>query len=102
MPMRSLVSTLMAVLAAACCAWTPPAAAQSGAAALRGSYDKLAPSLANSPFGRPMVLTSSETEKSLKGEVYGVLDRPLAKVSAALDKPAHWCDMMMLHLNNRA
>ena len=102
MPMRRLVSTLVAVLAATCCAWTAPAAAQSGAAALRGSYDKLAPSLANSPFGRPMVLTSSETEKSLKGEVYGVLDRPLAKVSAALDKPAHWCDMMMLHLNNRA
>lgn len=102
MPMRSLVSTLTAALAVACIAWAPSAAAQSGAAALRASYEKLAPSLANSPFGRPMVLTSAETAQGLRGEVYGVLDRPLAKVSTALDKPAHWCDMMMLHLNNRA
>ena len=48
-----------------------------------------------------MVLNSAETAKGLKGEVYGVLDQPLAKVSAALDKPARWCDMLMLHLNNR-
>ena len=102
MPVRSPVSAMMAALAAACIAWAPTAAAQSGAAALRATYEKLAPGLANSAFGRPMVLTSAETEKTLKGEVYGVLDRPLAKVSAALDKPAHWCEMMMLHLNNRA
>ena len=48
-----------------------------------------------------MVLNSAETANGLKGEVYGVLDQPLAKVSAALDKPARWCDMLMLHLNNR-
>ncbi|MDM0027400.1 hypothetical protein [Variovorax saccharolyticus] len=102
MSMRRLFPAFMAALATACFAWAPPAAAQSGAAALRASYEKLAPSLASSPFGRPMVLTSAETQQSLKGEVYGVLDRPLAKVSAALDKPASWCEMMMLHLNNRA
>jgi hypothetical protein len=71
------------------------------AAALRASYEKLAPGLANSPFGRPMALKSAETAKGLKGEAYGVLEPPLAKVSAALDKPARWCDMLMLHLNNR-
>ena len=99
---RSLVSALTLALAANCIAWTPSAAAQPGAAALRASYEQLAPSLENSPFARPMVLNSAETANTLKGEVYGVLDRPLAKISAALDKPAHWCDMMMLHLNNRA
>jgi hypothetical protein len=92
---------LTAALAATCIAWAPSAAAQSGAAALRASYEKLAPSLANSPFGRPMVLNSAETAKGVKGEVYGVLDQPLAKVSSALDKPARWCEMLMLHLNNR-
>jgi hypothetical protein len=102
MAMRRLVAALMAALSAACIAWAFPAAAQSGAAALRASYEKYAPDLANSPFGRPLVLTSAETEQSLRGDVYGVLARPLAKVSAALDKPAHWCDMLMLHLNNRA
>jgi hypothetical protein len=102
MPARSLVSALTAALAATCLAWASSAAAQSGAAALRASYDKLVPALANSQFGRPMVLNSAETGNTLQGEVYGVLDRPLAKVSAALSKPAQWCEMMLLHLNNRA
>jgi hypothetical protein len=49
-----------------------------------------------------MVLTSAETANGLKGEVYGVLEHPLAEVSATLDKLTHWCDMFMLHVNNRA
>src|SRR4029453_14582754 len=101
MTVRSLVPALAAALAATCIAWAPSAAAQSGAEALRESYEKLAPSLENSPLGRPMVLNSAETAKGPKVGVYGVLDRPLAEVSAALDKPARWCDMLMLHLNNR-
>lgn len=99
---RPPYSVVAAAVAVACIAWAPSAAAQGNAAALRASYDKLAPSLATSPFGRPMVLNSAETANSLTGEVYGVLDRPLADISAALDKPARWCDMLMLHLNNRA
>ena len=51
MPVRRLVPALTAALAATCIAWAPSAAAQSGAAALRASYEKLAPSLANSPLG---------------------------------------------------
>jgi hypothetical protein len=102
MPSRSLVSILTAALAAACIACAPEAAAQPSAASLRMSYEKLAPSLANSAFGRPMVLTSAETSNGLKGEVYGVVDHPLTKVSATLDTLAEWCDMLMLHLNNRA
>src|SRR4030095_16837961 len=99
---RSLIPALAAALAATCIALAPAAAAQTGAAALRATYEKLAPNLANSPLGRPMVLSSSETPNGLKGEVYGVLDHPLAKVNAALDKPAHWCAMLLLHLNNLA
>lgn len=101
MRVRSLVPVLSATLAAACVAWPAPAAAQEGAAALRAFYEKITPNLANSPFGRPVVLSSAETEKGLKGEVYGVLDRPLAEVNRLLDTPTHWCGMLMLHLNNR-
>jgi len=99
---RTPSSVFAAALAAAWLAWPPSAIAQASAAALRAAYDKLAPSLASSPFGRPMILNSSETANTLQGEVYGVLDRPLASISAALDNPSHWCDMLMLHLNNRA
>ena len=49
-----------------------------------------------------MVLNSAETGDSLKGEVYGVLNHPLSAFSSTLVKPARWCEMLMLHLNNRA
>jgi hypothetical protein len=101
MRVRTFHSVMAAALAAACAAWSSPAAAQEGAAALRATYEKLAPSLANSPFGRPMVLTSAETANSLQGQVYCVLDRPLAEVERVLDKTTQWCDLLMLHLNNR-
>jgi hypothetical protein len=102
MPVRSLVHSLAAALAAACIATGSPAnAAQPAGAPLRATYEKLAPELASSPFGRPMVLRSAETDNGLKGEVYGVLDQPLTKLGATLDKPSRWCEMFMLHLNNR-
>ena len=101
MPVRSLIRSLAVALVASCIAGAPATAAPSGAPALRATYEKLAPEMASGPFGRPMVLKSVETESTLKGEVYGVLDYPLAKVGTSLDKPTRWCEMLMLHLNNR-
>ncbi|WP_213959928.1 hypothetical protein [Variovorax sp. dw_954] len=105
MTTRSLVRALTAALAATCIACAPTSAAYAasgGAPALRASYGKLSPRLSSSSFGRPMVLNSTETGDSLKGEVYGVLDQPLSAFNANLVKPARWCEMLMLHLNNRA
>jgi hypothetical protein len=99
---RSLVLVLTVALATGCITYADAADVQPGPATLRTTYEKLAPNLANSPFGRPMVLNSAETSKGLKGEVYGVVDHPLSKVNATLDTLAEWCDMLMLHLNNRA
>ena len=48
-----------------------------------------------------MLLYSAETPKGLQGEVYGVLDRSLADMEGVLDTPTRWCEMLMLHLNNR-
>ena len=101
MPVRRFIHSLALALAASCIACAPATAAPSGASALRATYEKLAPELNKGEFGRPMVLKSAETESALKGEVYGVLDYPLAKVGTALDKPTRWCEMLMLHLNNR-
>jgi hypothetical protein len=101
MPVRGPGSPLSAAIAAAWIAWAPWASAQPGAAELRAAYERLAPGLATSGLGRPMVLASAETPAGLKGEVHGVLDQPLATISAALEKPARWCEMLMLHLNNR-
>ena len=101
MRVESLPSLLAAACAAAGVAWSSPAGAETGAASLRATYEKLGPALASSPFGRPVVLTSTETAKGLQGEVYGVLDRPVAEVARVLNTPTRWCDMLMLHLNNR-
>lgn len=102
MALRRLFAALTVAVAAVGAAWAPSAAAQASAASLRAAYEKLGPDLAKSPFGRPMVLNAAETESSLKGEVYGILDRPLDKISASLSQPKQWCEMLMLHLNNRA
>ena len=102
MNLRGLVRAMTMAVAAACIAWAAAAAAQPSGAALRTTYEKLAPSLANSAFGRPIALTSGETANGLKGDVYGVVDHPLAQLSATLGKLANWCDMLLLHLNNRA
>jgi hypothetical protein len=101
MRVRIRSSVMAAALATACVAWSSNAGAQTSAASLRATYEKQAPALAASPFGRPVSLSSSETEKGLQGEVYGVLDRPLSEVARVLDTPTRWCEMLMLHLNNR-
>lgn len=57
--------------------------------------------LAASPLGRPLMVDSEELPGGLRGEVFAVLDQPFAQVTKALAKPGNWCDMLLLHVNNR-
>ena len=75
--------------------------AQSGAAALRASYTAMAEQLRENQFGRPLVLDSAESPDNLNGDIYAVVEHPFASVSAALDEPAEWCDVLILHLNTK-
>jgi hypothetical protein len=78
------------------------AAAQANTAALlRARQLALAEQLANNPFQRPVVLTSVELPNALQGEVHAVVDYPFAVVSAGLNGPNRWCDLMILHLNTK-
>ena len=81
----------------------PPAAATEGhsAAALKAKYSELAPQLKNNQFQRPLVLNSSESSGSLKGDIYAVLDYPFDAVNSAFNDTDHWCDMLILHLNTK-
>lgn len=72
-----------------------------GPAALRTQHASLAPELAASPLKAPLLLKSQDANHHLEGEMYAVLDQPFATVSAALAEPAHWCDILILHLNNK-
>ncbi|MEO8004576.1 MAG: hypothetical protein ABI771_06695 [Betaproteobacteria bacterium] len=68
-------------------------------AVLRAKYADLAPQFANNVFGRPVVLESAEATGNLRGDVYAVLRHPYASAQVALKDPAHWCDILILHLN---
>jgi len=66
---------------------------------LRAKYTELGKQLRNNQFQRALYLNSVETSHDLKGEIYAVVDYPFAIVNAALNNPAHWCDVLILHVN---
>ena len=69
------------------------------AASLLARHVALQGRLAANQFGRPLVLESNETSGELKGDVYTVVEHPYSTVQAALQSRAHWCDILILHLN---
>jgi hypothetical protein len=72
-----------------------------GAAPLRAEYASLGPELASSPLRAPMVIKSHDASRRIDGEMFAVMDYPFATVSTALADPAQWCDILILHLNNK-
>jgi hypothetical protein len=71
------------------------------AASLHAKHAALAGRLHDNPFKRALYLDSSETPGSLKGDVYTLVDYPMATVGAALDDPGHWCEVLILHINTK-
>ena len=66
---------------------------------LRAKYAELGKQLLNNQFQRALYLDSMESSHDLKGEIYAVVDYPFAAVNVALNNPAHWCDVLILHMN---
>ena len=71
------------------------------ASALSARFAALKSELTNSPFKRPIVLSSREGNDLLSGEVYAIVDQSFAAASAALKDPSQWCDVLILHLNTK-
>ena len=69
------------------------------AEALRARHAELRDALANNQFARPLHLESTQNSGELKGDVYAVVEQPFAVVGLALQGMAHWCDLLILHLN---
>ncbi len=77
-----------------------PAAAESdAAAALRGRYGALAERLEHNAFHERLYLESSELPHALQGDIWAVVDAPLAALTATATSPERWCDALILHLN---
>ncbi len=73
----------------------------SSAESLRAQYVSLGERLRHNPFQRALALDSTESNSDLKGDIYALVDYPFATVSAALNNPGHWCDVLILHINTK-
>ena len=71
------------------------------AASLRAKYGELRNQLSHNPFQKPLYMNSGETPGSVTGDIYALIDYPFATASVALNGPARWCDIMMLHVNTK-
>jgi hypothetical protein len=69
------------------------------AAELRSRYAALSEQLDQSPIQQGLYLESAETSRSSRGDIYAVVDFPLATISDAFTRPENWCDALILHLN---
>lgn len=76
-------------------------AEDAGVAALLEKHQSLAAELLSSPYGRPLVIESSETSSMVNGNAYAVLNSPFSTVSATLKSPSRWCDVIILHINTK-
>jgi hypothetical protein len=70
-------------------------------ALLRARYAALGEQLSHNPYQRPLYLDSVESSRELKGDIYALVDYAFADVNAALNGPAHWCDVLILHINTK-
>lgn len=68
---------------------------------MRATHASLQAKLDHNQFNQPIVLVSSETPDALKGDVYAVINYSMGAVTAGLNNPTRWCDVMLLHINTK-
>lgn len=88
---------LICALGVACTAVATP----DSVTTLRAKYVLLKEPLRQNQFKRPLVLDSAEMPSRLTGDIYAIVDYPFGTVSAGLNNPDHWCDVMLLHFNTK-
>lgn len=69
---------------------------------LLGTYHRNMAQLETSSFGLPLYLESFERGDRVNVDVYGIFNYSFTSVVNVLKNPAHWCDIVSLHLNVKA
>ena len=83
--------------------WQPAQAAEElSGKSLHAQYVQLRPELADSPFDPPLILNSKVNNSEAHGQVFAILDFPLAQLSHNLIQPEKWCEIALLHVNVKA
>lgn len=105
-PLLAFIGPLLAFLTAAGAAFAAVAQGEQatdsgGAAPMRARYEVIRPQLERNQFGRPLHLVSQEGHRDLNGDVYGIVDHPFERVSAALADAANWCHILILPFNTK-
>ncbi len=77
------------------------AAGPDPATTLLENYAGVRDQLTSNQFSRPIVLNSNESKDRLNGDIYSVLDTPIAEVSLSLGKANQWCNILILHINTK-
>lgn len=105
-PLLSATALLAFALALLACGDSARAqtahAAQTPASALRARLADAREALAQGRYHRPLTIASREAANMAEGEILVPMDLPLASLRAALSEPAHWCDVLILHLNTKS
>jgi len=74
---------------------------ENGAEVLQAKYATLGEQLRHNAFQRPLTLTSIESDSNIRGDIYALLDYPIASLGESLDSAVNWCDAMVLHINTK-
>lgn len=80
-------------------AFDPPSSALS---VLHSKYLKIEAKLLKNPFNMPLYVESHEEDYRASVDVYGIIEHPFEIVSSMLEMPANWCDIALLHINDKA
>ncbi|MEW9583700.1 hypothetical protein [Paraburkholderia sp. DGU8] len=103
--MRVIKRLSLVALALLSLSFAARTSADDNATALRAKYDTLALQLKLNVFHRPIHLDSEETQNTLRGDIYAVVDYPFAAVNSAFNDPqkgpANWCEVLILHENTK-
>ena len=91
-PLQCLFIALLCMAAGA-------ARADDASAALRARYAELKDRLQQTQFQKPIHLASAEMPDSASGEIYAVIAQPFSTVGPGLERPASWCEVLILNLN---
>ncbi len=100
-PLRFTLAALLALACGAASAQTKPLPEVHGAQALRALHDSQAEALRAGKFHVPLRLDSFDTASGVRGDVYAELDTEFDTLARALSDPGHWCEVLLLHVNNR-
>ncbi len=77
----------------------PPSSA---ATFLHHKYLKIEAALLKNPFNMPLYVESREDDYKAAVDVYGIVQHSFEIVGSMLEIPATWCDVALLHINDKA